>query len=153
MFNLNCLFVLFSLILQLCIFVKHLVCSWNHQNHHLKNHVCDVALKADQGLYSRCTIKDKFHQNTNISLCCLICMELPSPFAAPSTFVPCLLRWVQRYQNNIHFKVREMPLHSAACASLSHSVKMERWKSQRKPARLYSLVFRFFLYSDHSCLH
>ena len=37
----------------------------------------------DQLCCSQSTLKANFHQNTNISLCCLICIELPSPFFSP----------------------------------------------------------------------
>lgn len=115
------------------------------------NHVCYVTLKA---LLHSLPYWSQFsktkRQNTSISLRCLICMKLSSLFASPSTFVPYLLCWVQKYQNNTHFKVMEMWLLYLELLVLVFPMP---WKwSPHKHAWLFGLVFGVFLHSDHSCL-
>lgn len=87
---------------------------------------------------------------TKTPLRSLICMEPPSPFTSPSTFVPCVLHWLQKYQNNMYLKVTEMPFHRAVCASLSNGHEN---RAPCVPAWLNNLVYDFLLYWDNSCLH
>lgn len=92
--------------------------------------------------------KPIFTKTPNTSLCCLICMKLSSllPLLPPLCQSRCTGH--RKYQN-MHLTASEMPLHGAACASLSHAMNMNPYKSPHKTAWLYNLdfVFRPFMFA------